>query len=485
MSKDELNLIIQEGESYTVELKESLDKTIADEVCAFANASGGRIIIGVNDEGVIVGTDCSNAQRSRIQDTISKIQPTVVSKLSIVENTIVIDIAQGTEKPYSSPRGFFLRVGPNSQKLERYQIIEFFQSEGRYRFDELLCESADFEAEIDRLAVKEFLLNANINTSLDIGDVLANLVCARSIDGSMKFTNAGVLCFARSPQIIFPQSTVFCALYKVNDKVNVFDRKDLEGNVFNLIESALIFLKKHLRLNYSITSSKRLEYYEIPVEALREAVINAVCHRDYFERGARVMVEVFDDRVEISNPGALPKNLSLSDFGKRSVARNPVLASVLHRARYIEQMGTGISRMRSACKNASIPEPVFAAEGFFSVVFLRTVIVARKEAVDGGKEAVDGGKEAIDGGKEAIDGGKEAVDGGKESIWGIGRDHQIVETIKSNPHITLKEISIRLDVSLRSVERTLVKLRQQGIIMRDGPTNGGRWVVNISKTMQD
>ena len=119
------------------------------------------------------------------------------------------------------------------------------------------------------------------------------------------------------------------------------------------------------------SATRRVEILEIPEIALREAVINAICHRDYFEKGANVMIEIFDNRVDITNPGGLPKTLNPKDFGKRSVARNPIIASLLQRANFIEKMGTGIHRIRKAMENAKLPEPKFGFDGFFSVSFYR------------------------------------------------------------------------------------------------------------------
>ena len=104
----------------------------------------------------------------------------------------------------------------------------------------------------------------------------------------------------------------------------------------------MLFLKQHIAVRYEFDGSpKRIEIPEIPFEALREAVINAVCHRDYFEKGANAMVEIFDDRVEISSPGGLVKGLDKKNFGKKSILRNANIASLFHRMGYIEKMGTG------------------------------------------------------------------------------------------------------------------------------------------------
>jgi ATP-dependent DNA helicase RecG len=115
------------------------------------------------------------------------------------------------------------------------------------------------------------------------------------------------------------------------------------------------FLKRYIAVRYEMTGeARRREVPELPYDALREAIINAVAHRDYFQRGANVMVEVYDDRIEISNPGGLPKGLSPEEFGKRSVLRNPKIAGMLHRADYIEKMGTGVRKMQRLMSEAGL-----------------------------------------------------------------------------------------------------------------------------------
>jgi len=122
---------------------------------------------------------------------------------------------------------------------------------------------------------------------------------------------------------------------------------------------------------------------ELPYDALREAIINAVAHRDYLERGANVMVEVYDDRIEICNPGGLPKGLSPEEFGKRSVLRNPKIAGMLHRADYIEKMGTGVRKMQRLMSEAGLAPLEFTFTSFFTVTF-RKPAAAKEEIVGEG-----------------------------------------------------------------------------------------------------
>ena len=196
--------ILSEGESYTMEFKESADKSLSSEVCAFANASGGRILIGVQDSGRVVGTDVSNAARSRIQDTISKIKPRLNVNIKVLGSIVVLTVPEGTNKPYSCSDGFYLRSGPNSQKLERDSIIELFQSEGRIRYDEITREDLPVSELFNETAYKRYVKLAKISEVLDKEAILKNLSCAKMVGDRLCFTNVGVLFFRTNDEdVIF------------------------------------------------------------------------------------------------------------------------------------------------------------------------------------------------------------------------------------------------------------------------------------------
>ncbi|MDR1163497.1 MAG: putative DNA binding domain-containing protein [Candidatus Accumulibacter sp.] len=372
---NDLDIILSEGESYTVEFKRSPDKSLPPEVCAFANASGGRVFIGVDDSGRVVGTDVSNTARSRIQDTLNKIEPQLKVKFDVLSNNvIVITVPEGDRKPYSCSQGFYLRSGPNSQKLERDSIIEFFQNEGRIRYDEMIREDLPVAIRFNESAYKRYIGLAEISDVLDRTAILKNLNCAGTTGGKLCFTNAGALFFRTNGEdVTFRHAGIVCALYKGTDKAYIIDAKELNGDMLSNVDDVMVFLKKHLRLSFKIETVRRENILELPEDALREAVVNAVCHRDYFEKGARVMVEIYDDRVDIASPGGVCKGITRENFGSVSITRNPIIASMLYRADYIEQMGTGIVRMKKAAKEANIAEPVFELSGFFKVTFKRTV----------------------------------------------------------------------------------------------------------------
>ena len=389
-----LKALLTEGESYTIEFKETADKSLAAEVCAFANASGGKVFIGVNDKGQIVGTDVSNTARSRIQDTINQIEPRLKVKIDIQENIIIITVPEGKQKPYSCSKGFYLRSGPNSQKLERDSIIEFLQTEGKVIYDSIVNEDYQITDNFNEEAYKSYFEKSGISDVLPREVTLKNLGCAEmSSKGELSFTNAGILFFRDNSQNVrFDFSHVVCALYKGTEKVDILDAKNLSGGIIENIDNAIVFLKRNLRVRYEIKTVQRKNILELPEDALREAITNAVCHRDYFEKGARVMVEIYDDRVEITNPGSVPKGITTDNFGNMSITRNPIIASLLHRAHYIERMGTGIKRMNQAMEKLGLKKPEFQTEGlFFKVIFKRDLsIVGDNQEKIGDKSAIIG-----------------------------------------------------------------------------------------------
>ncbi len=376
-----LNEILIAGESYKIEFKETVDKSLVEEAVAFANASGGKILIGVKDDGTLRGTDTSNMARSRIQDTLSQIKPHIDFELEIIKNVIIINISEGKNKPYACSKGFFMRMGANSQKLERDEIVEFFQAEGRYLFDQYVNKKIEPEKVIDDEIYQSYLKRANISDILPKVETLKNLNCVVEENENHFINNTGILFFAKHPIKYINHAYVVCALFKGLDKEYVLDRKEFTGDIISNIEDIILFLKKHLNLRYEIKSLRRNEILDIPETALREVAINAICHRDYFEKGAQVMVEIYDDRVVISNPGGIPRGIDAKRFGKVSIARNPNIASLLQRANYIEKMGTGIARITNAMKSAGLPEPEFEIEDFFMVTLLRESYIKEKNEV--------------------------------------------------------------------------------------------------------
>jgi ATP-dependent DNA helicase RecG len=277
---------------------------------------------------------------------------------------------------------------------------------------------------------------------------MKNLKCAAEINGKLCFTNVGALFFRKNDEDIeFRYAGVVCALYKGTDKVYILDAKELNGDIMSKVDDAIVFLKKHLRMSYKIVSVRRENILELPENALREAVVNAVCHRDYFEKGARVMVEIFDDRVDIVNPGGVCKGITPDNFGTISITRNSTLASLLHRSGYIEQMGTGIERMRIATKEAQVAEPEFELTGFFKVTFKRNGILSTA---------------ASD--KQAIASDKQAIASDRQAIETSDRKQSVLTYLKEHQRATATDVSELLGLSKSRVRAVLLEMVSDGTI---------------------
>jgi ATP-dependent DNA helicase RecG len=370
MTQGDIDAVIQSGEGYTIEFKRSINSDLAKEMVAFANSSGGRIFIGIEDDCKLTGADITNEARSKVKGVARDCDPSINIELEVVDKVLVIYVAEGQNKPYRCTNGFYVRNGLNSEKLSTHEIAEFFKEHGRINFDEMLCNSIVLPQGFDEFAIKNFMGHLNLSSPIDPSQLLINLGVVK--EGSQIIpNNAGVLFFAQEPTKYLPQSAVTCVAYRGSSKVDILDKKTFEKDLISNIDEIIGFLKRHLNLAFEIKATQREERLEIPEVVLREAVVNAVAHRDYLEKGATVMVEVFNNRVEVSNPGGLPKGLSKDNFGTRTLARNPLIASILNRIRYIEKLGTGVQRMRSIMDYVGLPEPEFIFNSFFTVILRR------------------------------------------------------------------------------------------------------------------
>jgi ATP-dependent DNA helicase RecG len=331
------------------------------------------------------------------------------------------------------------------------------------RFDEMENPGFDFPTRFDQQKLGKFLARAGITEVLDTSMMLRNLGAANDRPDSAAINNTGILFFARNLEHTYRHTVVTCALYKGTEKADVLDRKDFNEDALSSIEGAMVFLRQYLPVRYEFTGElKRREIPELPLEALREAVVNAVCHRDYFERGANVMVEIFDDRVEISNPGGLPKGLSPEEFGKRSVTRNPNIANLLHRLDYIEKMGTDITRMRNWMAEAGLKPPAFTFTTFFTVTFPRPAQVTQTPTAGVNQRIRDAINDAV----------SDGVDDAVRTRLGSELS-QVVEkgatTIAAVMHLT--------STSRATAQRDLRLLKQAGFLQFTGPPKTGAYVL--------
>ncbi len=437
MDESEIKGLVETGEGYTLDFKESLPNDLGRHLCAFTNASGGKIIIGVRDNGTPSGYSPNNADEARINSYARNLDPPTRVRVERVGPFAVIHIPEGPDKPYSSGGNFYLRIGSMSQQLRRDEIREFFQKERLLRFDEKPNTSFDFRSDFDQSLFKQYLSRAGITPLPDQKDTLRNLDL---LDGPY-LRNAGVLLFTPSVTRFFTSATLLCVLYQGNDKVTILDRKEFRGDLLSNHENALTYIRSKLNTNL-IIKAERTNKLELPEEALREALVNALAHRDYFSPG-HVQVDIYLDRVDISNPGGLVSGLPRKELGKRSMPRNPLLMDLLQRIDKVERAGSGIKRIRDAMKKIGLKPRFDINEGFFSVVFPRSTQTAPESSQKGSQKS----------------------------------SQKILDLIQNNPGITIEELASKIGISDRAVKKQLSILKARGSLKRIGPDRGGHWEI--------
>jgi len=431
-SQRNLDLVLAGGEGQKVEFKVgvgSLDR----EMAAFANAGGGTIFVGVDDEGAIRPADASNRFASQIHDIARNCDPPLTVELHRHPVGVVeVNIPEGSDKPYRCKGGFFLRVGPNTQKLSRDEIVRFVLAEGQHRFDELINPDFKFETDFDSARLARFLGLADIAHQADAREILQSLDCALVVSNKVQVRQAGVLFFAKDPQRFIKESHVTCACYKGDDRFDIVDRQDIRGNPFELIEGALKFTKHNVRMRYGISGeARRKEIFDYPLVAVREAVINAVMHRDYAYDSSHIYLHLFSDRLEIENPGGLYQGLTIEDLGKRSVRRNRTIADLLFRAGFVEQIGSGFARMRQALVDNGNPPCEVSATNFFVIRFYPRLASDRETNL-------------------------------------TSRQNQLYRYINARGRAATSDVARHLDVSNDTARREIKVLLEQGILKTAG-----------------
>ena len=454
LTEIELKSIISSGEGYNAEFKVSFPskiKEVTEEVCAFANAAGGTLLIGVDDKNTIQGITFDNAKRSALQNSIGEISPTLHCEIYTAEvegkEIIVIEVPSGDNKPYVLSGAIYVRQGPNSQKLTTVEEMrDFFQQADRIYFDEAPCKAIDIAKDITKENIRQFRELAGFNSTIADEQIFNNLKLYTK-DTFLK--NGAVLFFAQNPEQFFEKAVVRCIAFEGTDKRFIIDDKVMSGTLYQQFLQAMEWLKGKLNVRYDIEgagSQPRKEIWEIPETVFREAIINALAHRDYYEKGARITIELFADRVEISNPGGLVSGIPRNEFGKRSLSRNPLIFGLFERIRMVEQIGSGIVRMRDVMKDAGLTPPEFTMDGMFTVVFRRPFDFEKW------------------------------VERWVEKL--TDNRVKILREVHRNNRVTKRELEQIIGLSASAIDNNIDALKELGLLERVGSDKGGNWRIN-------
>jgi ATP-dependent DNA helicase RecG len=372
--------LIAKGEGQDIEFKSSLSerKEILETICAFSNSNGGTILVGVDDNGNLVGIEMGKGViEGLINEIKSSIEPPVIPQIETAEahgkKVLVIRVSEGLNKPYLLKGIAFKRFGRTNQRIPREELEKIILEKHRTI---LSFEERVFDAnlkDIDELKVKNFVAEVKSARNIDLPYATVRDFLERLGLFKEKLTAAALLCFSKNPQAYIPYAIVKCGRFRNG----IADEREIHGTVLDQISGVLEFLKNHIRVQHSVDGrGRRVDRWEIPLEAIREAVVNAVAHRDYGVPSP-VYVKVFDDRVEVINPGGLMPPLTPEKLKKEhpSVLRNPKIANVLFLYGYVERWGYGTNKIVELCVENGLREPDFVEEdGFFKVVLYRSSV---------------------------------------------------------------------------------------------------------------
>lgn len=375
ITADEIKRLVERGASYQVDFKAEVlqnEKEITEIVCSFANTLGGYVLIGIDNQGIINGAYLDNYNHSSIQESIGEIYPTLHCKLYSVniegKDVWVIDVPSGRHTPYFFNGNVFVRESAKTQKLTKVEEVwELFKQSEKIYYDSIPCKY-DIHKNLDHDLIKSFRREAHISNNIDNVQLLENLQVFTENNDTKR---GAVLFFSQRPEELFFHAVVRCVQFKGINKRQIIDDKIFGGTLVAQYKKALSWIQDKLKVKYEIKDTEeKIEKWDIPLDALREALINAITHRDYYEQGAFINVEVYDDRVEINNPGGLLP-LVAKKFGRKSLSRNPYIFNLFMRMNLVEHVGSGIGRMQELMINAGLPAPEYETTDFFTIILHR------------------------------------------------------------------------------------------------------------------
>ena len=391
-------------ESKTLEFKRNLSSPngFLRTIVAFANTAGGTVVIGVEDgTHHVCGITNALAMEERVASLISdSIAPHLLPDIEILnfrnEQLLAVEVYPSPGRPHflksAGPKaGVLVRVGSTNRHADAELIAELRRYARGEAFDEQPLPDLNSEAIDFRVASEYFAEHLAKHLAkprkLKKSD-LKNLRLVTSHQRRTVPTVGGVLLFGRDRLDHFPDAWIQAGRFAGANKAKIIDHRELKMPLIEAISTAVDFVEKHTMRGVEIGPVRSSTRWTLPPMALREAIINAVVHTDYSQCGAPIRVSIFNDRLEVENPGLLPPGLTLDDLPQGvSKLRNRVIGRIFHELGLVEQWGSGIQRMISACRDAGLPPPVWEEVG----IRLRVTFSTHREAavsIDGKDKAI-------------------------------------------------------------------------------------------------
>lgn len=373
---DEIQRKTRTGEDSYTEFKERLDnaESLAGEIVAFANTDGGRLFIGITDDGQVVGVaDPDRTSTTLAQICRENVLPAVLPRIEVVEVegrlVVVLEVVQGPHKPYRTKGGrYYVRVGSTEQDASPQELLRLVQRAGAFHFDETPVPGTS-KADLDWPLFEQYYRSVSDESlgedDAAVEEILRGAFVLAECDGKLCLTVAGLLCFGKNPQRHLYHSRI-SALRFAGDDVSetMADTQELSGPLSQLIDGAVSFAIRNTPTTSSIEGVKANEHPQYPRAVLRELIVNAIAHRDYSIEGAQIRLIIFDRRLELYSPGRLPNTMTLANLRHYNhIARNPLIVQYLSRLGYMRDFGTGIPRVIRLMREHNGTEPEFEIIG--------------------------------------------------------------------------------------------------------------------------
>jgi len=306
--------------------------------------------------------------------------------------------------------------------------------------------------DINESLVKDFLINRARKRQvaipgISITDFLVKTIKVVKIEnGILKPTNSAILFFCNNPQDFISQSTIKIARFKRTVRIEFIDSQELTGSIYKILDDVENFFRRNTRLASKIVEFKRVEIPEYPFEAIREAIINAIAHRDYFRIGSNIQVDIFDDRIEITSPGKLLPGIDIKHLEGVHETRNKEICKIFHETKDMEKYGTGIGKMKNWMKEHGLEPPIISQPGnFFRITFSGP-----------GDKILDLVSNIPEDRKTDLSHLKERQVKALELIY------------NENKKISRKEYAQKFNISIRSAQRDLRQLVKENFIVQEG-----------------
>ncbi len=496
MTIDDIKTLIASDESRTLELKKTTGelKDGMHAACAFLNTDGGWLIFGVSPKSLkIVGQQVTDTTKREIAQALAGLEPAYDIPPIYVDVpeypgykviAFHFDGWEWGDKPYTfRGRPYYkiestTKIMPRDMYDERIRIHEPHS----YSWESLPARGVSF-SDLNR----DRILGC-IRLGVEGGRIPESALTAPIEDTLAKWkltvngepTNGAAMLFSNN---IYPYDNFQLRLARFlgNDKLEFIDNQRAEGNFFDLLDAGMAFLFKHLNLSGKITnrSLMREERLEVPVSALREALINALAHRQWEKANLTISIAVYDDRVEIANPGILPPKITAETIkdSHESYPYNRNMAHALYRSTFLESWGSGIRRIIEACREQGIEDPTWRWDGGFVYVTIKRPSYKTRQNGDSYKE-ISKDNVALNPDNVVLNVAQSTgnvapnVAPGKNDV-AQSLDERILQIIKSDSSIRREDIATQLSVNKKTIERHLKDLG----IKWEGHSKTGHWKI--------